>query len=258
MLVADQRALAREIEQTFVAYDARLRDLATRVHELTPEEFQREAKTIRDAQDGLRRALRRLEVSSKNAADLQRELALWEKRVDDSSLYADHPAFRTEIIQSELRSRGATIDTRAARQNKEVVQGMGSISTTTPSAGSPDAQSSLKNPLLWLTHEKDVVADASLDEDSDEGLRVESLQKSLEGLHEPITMPEVEYLLQAIREATRETERWHGVPESSWDEEALIQVHHLRDLHALLKRLDRERGVSRDRLELAVAPRAFH
>jgi hypothetical protein len=236
MLAADQYALAKEIERTFASYDARLKDLASRVHELKPEEFKREAKTIRDAQDGLRRALRRLDVSAKTAKELQHELLLWERRNDETPLHADHPSFRSEIIRSELRSRGAL---QEKRKEAPVVE---------EQMAKPILSPQQANAMLWLTHDEGMNR-------SDEVEVTDEFEEMEDAPVEPLTLPEVQYLLQAIREATREAERWHAVPADSCDEDALVQVHHVRDLHALLKRLDRENGVYRDRLELAVSPR---
>ena len=64
-----------------------------------------------------------------------------------------------------------------------------------------------------------------------------------------------EQLVAAIRDATREAERWHAIPEEELDEDALAQVHHVRELNALLKRLDRQRGVERDRIDIAISTR---
>jgi len=228
MLAADQSALAREIEMTFEVYDARLEELATRVHALSPAEFKREAKKIREAQDGLRRALRRLEVSAKTAKELERELKLWQDRTNDAPLHADHPSFRSEIIASELRSRGLTV-----KEDVKVPAPEGERIFATPKS---------ENAALWLTQMERSEPEEEETPPADQ-------------VHEPLTMPQVEYLLQAIREATHEAERWHAVPPEEQDEEAVLQVRQLRDLHAALKKIDREQGVSRDRIELAVWPR---
>lgn len=77
---------------------------------------------------------------------------------------------------------------------------------------------------------------------------------------DPESLPEVstEHLLAAIRDAVREADRWHAVPKDAMGEDALVQLHHVRDLHAMLRRLDRRKGIRRDRLELAVSPQALH
>ena len=71
-------------------------------------------------------------------------------------------------------------------------------------------------------------------------------------------IPDESGLLAAIREATREAERWHGQVSSSYGQDAVDQVRLVRDLHAILKRLDRERGVRRDRTNLGIDPKEWH
>ena len=59
-------------------------------------------------------------------------------------------------------------------------------------------------------------------------------------------------IIVAIREATREAERWHALSHSVHDHEAIIQVHHVRELHGALKVFDREHGIRRERLPFAI------
>lgn len=215
MLAADQAALAREIEKTFDLYDERLKDLAGRVNQLSTKDFKREAKNIREAQDGLRRALRRLDLSAKTAKELERELALWEDREQDAApMHADHPFVRAEMARSELAVRKGKIE----RARKEIISQTVTV---------------LEEPQSHSTHDE------------------------LPTTNEPLPLPDTANLLRAIREATREAERWHAIPVEDHDEDALIQVHQVRDLHAALRRMDREQGSQRDRLELAINPREF-
>ncbi len=90
---------------------------------------------------------------------------------------------------------------------------------------------------------------------------VETSQGPLEvQVHEvsPRLIPDEKHLLAAIREATREAERWHGHTTDCHGQEAFDQVHLVRDLHAILKRLDRQNGVRRDRIRIAIDPREWH
>lgn len=75
---------------------------------------------------------------------------------------------------------------------------------------------------------------------------------------DPRLIPDEAHLIRAIREAVREAERWHGIPPDEVDMDAVDQVRHVRELHAILKRLDRERHIRRDRLMLSIDPREFH
>ncbi len=224
MLAADQAALAEEIEQAFEAYDLRLRDLATRVHDMEPDDVAREAAAIRDAQDALRRALRRIDVSFKTAGELTRELGRWEERSDDGPVHADHPSVRAEILRSELRTRGIQPPVSASTPEPVVIRSR-----------------DISDPAMLLTGDEVVRQNASRERVFD---------------HpdiEPIPDVDIEHLLSAIREATREAERWHAMPAEAVDEDALVQVRHLRDLHTELKRRDREAKVVRDRVAYAVS-----
>ncbi|MBI4139324.1 hypothetical protein HY479_04245 [Candidatus Uhrbacteria bacterium] len=91
---------------------------------------------------------------------------------------------------------------------------------------------------------------------SDSGSGVEESIRSESPAPEPDqALPSVapEHLLRAIMAATREVDRWHASPEVGRD--AVDDLQELRKLHAVLKRLDREQGVRRDRIELAVRAR---
>ncbi len=108
-LKAEQRALAEEVERLFRVFDERLRALAERTHELSPEALIGEAKMISEAQDGLRRVLRRFDATAKSTEELEQELGEWQQREEDSPLHADHPSIRAEIVHSELVCRGLLV-----------------------------------------------------------------------------------------------------------------------------------------------------
>lgn len=76
---------------------------------------------------------------------------------------------------------------------------------------------------------------------------------------EDIVFPQLHFegLLRAIRDATHEAERWHALPLSEHNEDTLDQVQHLKELHSVLKRFDRENGIRRDRIQLAIRMNDF-
>lgn len=217
-LKTEQRALADEIERLFRAFDERLMSLARRTHELTPETVEREADSLKTQQDALRRALRRLEAAAKQTGELERELEEWQAREPNGPLHADHPSIRAEILRSELALRGiqhSSVDSRESR------------------VASDEAQVESRESIV--------------DDDESSDFRLSTCD----------SLPEtdVSHLVAAIREASREADRWHGLPADEHDEDALVQVKHLKELHAILKRLDRSQGIARDRLELGVNAR---
>lgn len=218
-LVRSQQELAGELERLFLAYDERMRGLSERLLGLTDEELEDESRRIADVQDEIRRVLRRVDASMKTRQQLERELAEWEDREGAENPHADHPTVRAEIARSELVARGVPVG-RSFRTM-------------------PDVADEADNPFFASAGDE----------------RAPEISATIVVSAEPVATVDVGHLLAAIRDATREAERWHAVPASEHDDDALDQLHHVRDLHARLKRFDRERGIVRDRLELAVCPR---
>lgn len=216
----EQRDLAGQFEAICLAYQGRLNDLALKLSDLEPKELRRESKIMREAQDSIRKILRRLEASMMNAAELERELKEWSARQDESGpRHADHPDVRAEILRSEM----------AVRSRKAALKAISPEESPFRSNAMPSAQ------CLVL---------------SSEGMQ-EPAPVSVET--DDLPALEEEQILQAIRQATREVERWHGAP--NYERDALDDLHELKKLHALLKKYDKARGASRDRIELAVRMR---
>lgn len=110
-LQEEQALLARELEETFLAHDAKTRALATRLASLgeaatSPEEIAR----LRAEQLELWRLIRRAQASTRATHELERELAEWADRPADGGElpfgHPDHPATRMELVSSELAVRG--------------------------------------------------------------------------------------------------------------------------------------------------------
>jgi hypothetical protein len=212
-LESDQRELAEQFEETTLAYQERVVDLASRLKDLRPEEVRREAKTLRDSHDSIRRILRRLEASALTSKEIEHELKGWEaRRGEQGPRHADHPEVRAEILRSELSVRGHGIPLKVI-----------SIDSS-PLASLVESELSLQ------------ADDCFFDE-------------TIEPVNETFGA-DSENLISAIRHANREVERWHESPEINRD--AIDEVKELRRLHALLKQSDRESGVERDRMPLAV------
>lgn len=251
----EQRELADEVERVTRRFDKLLQDLAYQARSLsTASEGQREK--LREAQDRLRMALRRMETTMKQTQELSRELREWERRAespsaDFSSLPADRPQVRSEILRSELAVRGVSREL-PEKLLSSLLQSQSRLTNMSSEARemSPNASIETNDPYELseqieelVSHVPEVGEDqvATGDEESSIGYEVDATQ-----------------LIAAIREATREAERWHAIPSTEHDDDALVQVRHVRELHALLKRLDREAEVQRDRLALAISAREMH
>jgi len=119
----EQRRIADELEDTFIAYDRKLQGAAKRIaslgaDSLTPKEWER----LRAEQLELWRLLRRAQAAQRSTRALAREVEEW-RAVDSGVLpegHPDHPETRAEIVESELRVRGvfATVS-RAAQEEAE-------------------------------------------------------------------------------------------------------------------------------------------
>ncbi len=225
----EQRMLADEIESLFRVFDDRLQALARRSHELSESEFARESSRIRTAQDELRRALRRLEASVKTTPQLERELEQWERLPSDGNVHADHPIVRSEMIRSELAVRRGEVRTVSISNLDE--------------RPVKDVVDLIKQQLVAVEPMMEPVSSPDVDSASTE-YQFQS--------YEPLVSSDTSQLMAAIQQATREAERWHAVDVTMSDEDAIVQVHHVRELHALLKRSDREQGIQRDRVAFAI------
>lgn len=214
----DHRELAEELAQTSAAYQERLEAFSARLDSLTPRALEQELSVLRSAQDAIRRMLRRMDASEREAGELEEELREWESRADEPGVrHADHPDVRAEIIRSELAARG-----RMPRL-----------------AAIPPEASPFRNLECVELEREDAPAPAV------------SSQEPLP--EEEVSFPDANHLLHTIRHLTRDAERWHGSP--TVDREIVEDLTHLRSLHAVLKRLDRAQGIQRDRISFAVRMR---
>ena len=208
------RDLADEFERVYKDYERTLENTALRLKTMEPSDLHREIRTLRDVHDALRRTLRRLDASMRSAAEIERELGEWRARENEGGpWHADHPKVRAEILRSEL----------SVREEKPL--------TVIPLESSPFVKA-------FEQEECETLCDEPRFSDP----RETQLQEV-----------SVEHLIQAIRHANREVERWHESPEIGRD--AIDEVKELRRLHAILKQRDRESGTMRDRIELAVKTR---
>lgn len=214
----DHRELAEELAQTSSAYQERLKAFSKRLDSLTPRALEQELSVLRSAQDAIRRMLRRIDASEREAGELEEELREWESRADEPGVrHADHPDVRAEIIRSELAARG-----RMPRL------------TAIPRDTSPFRDLE----CVEMTNDETTSSESSLDERLPE---------------EDVSFPDANHLLHTIRHLTRDAERWHESP--AMDREVVEDLAQLRSLHAVLKRLDRAQGVQRDRVSFAVRMR---
>lgn len=233
-LASDQARLGAEIEEVFRAYDARLASLASRVKTLSEDDLAREMESIREAQDGLRRIVRRFQAALKSTAELDQELDGWEGHPgDEATLHADHPLIRSEIVRSELLLRHE----EKLREQKKDRTGSGRfVDPGLSSMGGLSRQDDGKE------QEWDARNVYSPPLNSSQGM----LQVQVHEI-DPVRIPDEAQLIAAIRDAVRETNRWHALENHEHTQDAADQVRQMKQLHGILKRLDAQKGIRRDR-----------
>lgn len=109
-LAATQRELADELEGAFISYQERLQDLAARLSVLDDEGILAEGETIRDAQQTLRRAVRRAALSERHTQELMNEWQDWERYAFHGPLAQTLVDERREMLRSELALRGVRLE----------------------------------------------------------------------------------------------------------------------------------------------------
>jgi len=217
-LALRQRDLAERLEELFRAYEERMEELAQCIRSLDEGCSEAEAERIKGLQESMRQAFLRLDAASRPAQDLKRDLMYWQNREAEAEAQE-----RIEILGSELALRGEKFS--APRETLETDE---------------TEKAPVGTVAIQLMEQRDDILPANSDtEDS-------------------LYLPDEACLLCAIREATHEAERWHAIPVTGEDEDALVQVHHVRELNGALKEYDRKRGVSRDRLPLAIRLRVLN
>jgi hypothetical protein len=216
----EQRLLEQDVREATALLATETRRLSARIAIMPPDIAKAETEALAKAQDALKRLMRRYAAALKRSEELERELALWQARRDEAGeRHADHPATRAEVIRSELAVRGIVpAEPPALVPLSALGSGVGVGEGTEASSA---ALSSELEEIVYAPH------------------------------------PDTVHLIQAIREATREAERWHGYHSDDplSYAEAVDQLRHVRSLHAALKILDRRAGVDRDRLTFAVRMR---
>lgn len=114
-LQEEQSRIAQELEDTFLAYDAKLQAMARRL--VGADISKKDLRTLKQEQLELWRLVRRAQASSRTTRELTRELREWKAREPGAASFGhpDHPETRVELVSSELRVRGAD------RANQSVV-----------------------------------------------------------------------------------------------------------------------------------------
>ena len=222
-LVAEQRDLAEYADRVWGGLKDRLNNLSESVGQNASDS--RSMERIKTKQRETRIALMRLETGLRREQDLRRELEEWRcRRGEGQTPDFNHPAIRTAIAQSELSVRGMLDGSIALPLGKEeAVQAKSNEKSIAYAKNTSEAsvETLERQPSVRLVH-------------------VHKGRGLIDG-------EDAEGLVKTIRSTSRDVARqWKS--EDAQEKSSLLA--HIRDLHAHLRRLDRAKGVRRDRLAI--------
>ncbi len=217
-LMNEQRALNERAAKMLDVYERKIEKIAALLEECRQGDIERLAPHIRQLQMDLKNALMRAELAGTETSDLERELADWQYRWRNGS---EEPSPRYKSLLLELRSRGKEISDNQY-QSDVIDQG--------------------------LSEEKPIYFDLkTLDEEPDEEEAVGAVIYSNQGATGLETDPE--QLVLHIKDLSRELARYKQDPTSE-PTESLRMARQIRQLHAILRKIDRKSGDYRDRIGL--------
>ncbi|MDD5726391.1 MAG: hypothetical protein PHC53_03200 [Patescibacteria group bacterium] len=218
-LMNEQRALNERAARMLDVYERKMEKIAALLEECRQGNIERLAPHIRQLQMDLKNALMRAELAGTETSDLERELADWQYRWRNGS---EEPSPRYKSLLLELRSRGS-------------LSSSGELDET-------------RGPIPDASEEKPVYFDLqTLDKEPDEEEMVGTVIYSNQGATGLETDPE--QLVLQIKNLSRELARYKQDPISE-PAESLRMARQIRQLHAILRQIDRKSGDYRDRIGL--------
>jgi hypothetical protein len=232
LLQEEQGRLAQELEETFVAYDAKVQQMAKRLLAMGEDAASdRELNRLRAEQLELWRLVRRAQAAARSSRELQREVREWASHPEGAVPFGhpDHPKTRTEIVESELRLRGIERMRDAEKSHAPYFEGSARDASV---PGDVEAISVQGAPIMEV--EDDASAPVP-----DSG-----------PVWHPVSDGEI---LRAIASREREMSRLlqGGVDEVTAMELAAF-ARELRELHTHLREHDRRSAVRRSRWQLGI------
>jgi hypothetical protein len=220
-LQQEQRLIAQELEETFVAYDRKLRAMAERLagrgkDRTTPSAA--ELARMRDEQTELWRLVRRAQASSRSTRQLERELMEWRGRSVSAVPvgHPNHPKTRLEIVQSELRTRG--------------------IERSVESAPALELKPVESLPVMQAQPDDEIFGDDDIEDTGPSW-----------------THETDEHIMRELMSREREMAKLLTVPQNpEVIAELASMAHELRELHSHLRTHDRRERVKRVRWEVGI------
>ncbi|MHB8830629.1 MAG: hypothetical protein ACYC44_00710 [Patescibacteria group bacterium] len=218
-LMNEQRVLNERAVRMLEVYERKTEKIAALLEECRQGDIERLAPHIRQLQMDLKNALMRAELAGAETSDLERELADWQYRWKNGSEELS-PRYKSLLV--ELKSRGSL-----------------------SSSGELDE---IRGPIPDASEEKPIYFDLGTLKDEPDGEEaVGAVMYSSQEATGLETDPE--QLVLHIKDLSRELARYKQDPTSE-PTESLRMARQIRQLHAILRKIDRKSGDYRDRIGL--------
>jgi len=242
-LLNEQRVLNERAAKMLSVFETKVEKIAALLEECRQGDIERLAPHIRQLQMDLKNAMMRAELAGAEASDLERELADWQYRWRNGS---EELSPRYKSLMIELKSRGSS--SVIARNSSDEA-----ISERSPRSSNLLAMTKVDEP-----QEKPVYFDLQ----TLGGEYVETPSEDVSTL-KPQTASAVAFsnqeesgldtdpdqLVLQIKDLSRELARYKQEPISE-PTESLRMAKQIRQLHAILRQIDRRSGNNRDRIGL--------
>lgn len=221
-LVSEQRDLSNRFEALMSRLENSLDSMSSTIKSLNVND-RRILENLRKKQEGLRLAMTRLEAALSNRSDVERELVGWKRALENTDRKdCLRASLKAEIFRSEATIRSAIESGRPIE-----VQ---SASVARETAVIPSK----------IVH----TATEELPQQADIEFKPRIARAEAKHL-----TPEAAHIVRSIRELSNELARHEQSPVPNQKEMASV-TRQIRDLHVVLRKIDKKFGKIRDRIEM--------
>ncbi|MDD2786417.1 MAG: hypothetical protein PHS79_06075 [Patescibacteria group bacterium] len=229
-LLDEQRRLADNLARAFALFDAKLQKISGYIERSMEGEMERLEPYIKDLQKELAEAIVRADLAVSDIAELERELADWQRNPNKTS---DSKNSRLDSLRAELEARRPSTAHRCALTPAPLPQEQerGSDSPLSPAMWEKGGPQYNQN--------EGRIEGSSPVEKHGRIAYVEVRSADME--------PNAEHLAQHIKELSRELGRYQQTP-SADPHESLRMASEIKSLHTILRQADKKIGNHRDRI----------
>ena len=217
-----QKDLSEQMKELADIFNRRLAEIDEAILNSSDRNLKQQKK-IKKSQHLLQKALFQFKAALQSTPLLKQEVIDWERYLqDESPIDLFHPAVRHKLIKAEL-------DLRDILENGKISE---NISVN----------------VIQNEPAKQLVAPENLEQTQEVATPAVSIRHQFS--NSPHLKHEPEYLIRNIRDIYHEINVHCESPHMD-SKEVLIFVHQLKEMHGLLKKVDRQNNILRDRVSIA-------